>query len=189
MRVAPENIFSGARIRLGNTDYTVIKVNAKSFYCTEMSYADFMDKWNNKAKGVTFTSLCKYYDIKSHKYTENFEIELNEFGRKQVALENNDKSYKLKEWEMKDLLDTINSFKKKKRDIRLCQFESRKSLIRILEVNGNSFLLNINNDYVLLSLDTGECIKISTVYDFRERYDHIPWELLSEYSQQKIQTA
>lgn len=181
MKVAPINIFPGARIKLGNNYFTVIKVNAKSFYCTEMSFSDFMDKWNNRAKGVTFTSLCKYYDIKSHKYTEPFEIEENEFNRKDLAETNNSQAYKLKEWEMKDLLDTISSFKKKKRDLRLYQFESRKSLIRILEIKNDSYLLNINDDYVLISLNTGECIKISTVYDFKDKYDHVPWELLSEY--------
>lgn len=182
MRVAPNNIFPGARIRLGDNYFTVIKVNAKSFYCAEMSYSDYLDKWNNRAKGVTFTALCKYYDIKSHKYAESFEIEENEFNRKDLAEANNSQSYKLKEWELKDLLDTISLFKKKKREIRLYQFESRKSLIRILEVKNNSYLLNVNNDYILISLDTGECIKISTVYDFKNKYDHIPWELLSEYA-------
>lgn len=182
MKVAPDNIFPGAKIRLGEKEEIVIKVNAKSYYSTKMNYADFLDKFNNKPKGMTFKKFCEYYDIKSHKYTENYEIELDEFQRKRLAEENSDKSYTLKEWEMKDLVDTINTFKKKKRELRLYQFESRNSLIRFLEVNGNSYLLNINGDYILISFDTGECIKISTVYDFKTKYDHIPWELLSEFA-------
>ena len=93
MKVAPENIFPGARIKLGEEIYYVIKVNAKSFYASKMTYQEFLDGYNKKLKSVTFTAYCKQNDVKSHKYTEPFEIEENEFSRKIVAVENNKNVY------------------------------------------------------------------------------------------------
>jgi hypothetical protein len=42
--------------------------------------------------------------------------------------------------------------------------------------------VNINGEYVLFSLETDEWIKISTVYDFSDKFDHVPWEKLSEFA-------
>ena len=178
MKVSPENIFPGAKVKLGSEDFTIIKVNAKSFYATTMSMAEFQKKWNNR-KGLTFTNFCKVNEIKSYKYNEPFEIEENEFNRKDLAEANSSHEYKFGDVEKKVFTEMVDFFKKKKRSIKLFQFEVGKNLIRVLEVNGNSYLLNYNNDYVLYSFDTNECIKISTVYDFKDKYKEVPWEKLS----------
>ena len=99
MRVAPENIFPGARIRLGEKIFYVIKVNSKSFYASKLTYLNYIEKYNSRAKGVTFTAFCKANDIKSYKYTESFEIEENEFSRKLIAEQNTNSSYKLEKFE------------------------------------------------------------------------------------------
>ena len=41
MKVAPENIFPGARIKSGEITLTVVKVNQNTFYASEMNYAEF----------------------------------------------------------------------------------------------------------------------------------------------------
>ena len=63
MRVAPENIFPGARIRLGEKIFYVIKVNSKSFYASKLTYLNYIEKYNSRAKGVTFSAFCKANDI------------------------------------------------------------------------------------------------------------------------------
>ena len=67
MKIAPENIFPGARIRLGEQYFFVIKVNAKSFYASTESYQKFVEGFYKKPKGMTFTAYCKQNDIKSYK--------------------------------------------------------------------------------------------------------------------------
>ena len=182
MKVAPENIFPGARIKSTDKTFTVIKVNQKTFYATEMSYAEFQEAWNKKPKGTTFTAFCKAYGILSYKFTDNFEIEETEVDRKIVAEINSKENYKLESWEKKDIIDSIEYMKKRNRSIRLYQFESRKKLIRFLEEKENSYLLNIDGDYILLSLDTDECIKIATVYDYCDKFREVPWNRLSCFS-------
>jgi len=185
MKVAPENIFPGARIKSGEITLTVVKVNQKTFYASEMNYAEFVEKFNSRLKGTTFLSFCKAYGIKSYKYTENFEIEENEFNRKTIAEENTKDIYKLESWERADIISMIDYFQKKEKSIRLFQFSSRSKLIRFLEQRENSYLLNIEGDYVLLSIDTNECIKIATVQDYCDKFKSVPWEKLSCFAQTK----
>lgn len=182
MQVAPELIFPGAKIRFGEADYTVIKVNAKSFYATTMSFLDFTERWNLRIKGTTFISFCKNNDIKMYHYTDGFEIEETEFNRKKIAEANLKADYSLDQKLKETIIEKINLFKRKKRSVRLLQFDFLNKRVRFLEENGNNYLMNINNDYVLISFDTYECIKISTVYDFQDKYDHIPWEKLSAFA-------
>lgn len=178
MRVAPENIFPGARIRLGEKIFYVIKVNSKSFYASKLTYLNYIEKYNSRAKGVTFTAFCKVNDIKSYKYTESFEIEENEFSRKLIAEQNTNSSYKLEKFEKNFIIEAINYRKKKKKPIRLMPvFQAGNKRVFILEEKENSYLANIDNDYILFCLDTDEWIKIATVYDYNS--DHIPWERLS----------
>ena len=56
-------------------------------------------------------------------------------------------------------------------------FQAGNKRVFILEEKENSYLANIDNDYILFCLDTDEWIKIATVYDYNS--DHIPWERLS----------
>lgn len=185
MNISYDNIFVGCSITKGENKYTVIKKNQKSFYASEMPYSEFVDKWNNRM-GATFTAFCKAYDIKSYKYTDGFQIEENEFNRKELAESNIKNDYKLESWEKKGISDELEYLKRKKRNPILYQFDCKKKMIRFLGMNGNSFLINIDGDYILYSLNTGECIKISTVYDYN--YSSIPWEKLSEFSKE-IKTA
>lgn len=180
MNINFENIFIGCVVLKGGKSFTVIKKNQKSFYATEMTYSEFIDKWNGRM-GMTFTAFCKAYDIKSYKYSDGFQIEENEFNRKELAESNIKNDYKLESWEKKGIFEEVGFLKKKKRNVVLYQFECRKRMIRFLGENGNSFLINIDGDYILYSMNTGECIKIATVYDYN--YDHIPWEKLSEFGQ------
>ena len=183
MKVAPENIFPGARIKLGEEIYYVIKVNAKSFYASKMTYQEFLDGYNKKLKSVTFTAYCKQNDVKSHKYTEPFEIEENEFSRKIVAVENNKNVYALQNFEKSAIVEHIKFLRKKGKRIILSPiFSIGNKTLFFLEEKGDNFLVNINGDYVMFSLETDEWIKISTVYDFKEKFDHIPWERLSVFA-------
>lgn len=183
MRVAPENIFPGARIRLGEENYFVIKVNAKSFYASKITYLEFVEKYNSRAKGVTFTAFCKANNIKSYKYTEPFEIEENEFSRKLIAKQNAETSYKLEKFEKNFIIEAINYRKKKKRPVKLMPvFQAGNKRVFVLEEKENSYLANIDNDYVLFCLDTDEWIKISTAYDYHDKYKQIPWERLSSFT-------
>lgn len=185
MKIAPDNIFPGARIKSGDTVLTVIKVNQKTFYASEMGYSDFLERFNSRPKGITFTAFCKAYDIKSYTYSEKFEIEDGEVRRRVVANENAKENYKLESWERADIISMVKYFETKGRSLRLFQFESRGKTIRFLEQKEKCFMLNINDDYVLLSLDTDECIKISTVYDYREKYSQVPWEKLSVFAEEQ----
>ena len=92
MRVSPDNIFPGAKVKLGSENFTIIKVNAKSFYATTMTMAEFQTKWNNR-KGLTFLNFCKANDIKSYKYSEPFEIEATETNRMIIAKINASNEY------------------------------------------------------------------------------------------------
>lgn len=183
MKVAPENIFPGARIKLGEQTYYVIKVNAKSFYASTDSYQKFLEGFEKKPKGTTFLAFCKQNNVKSYKYTEAFEIEENEFNRKAITVENSKNIYEISQCEKSALKEYIAFLRKKKRPVRLSPlFEYGKRTFYFLEENGNSFLVNINGEYVLFSLETNEWIKISTVYDFSDKFDHVPWEKLSEFA-------
>lgn len=180
MKVAPDNIFPGARVKLGNVDYTVIKVNAKSFYATTMSFAEYKTKWDSRLKGTTFVNFCQAYEIGQYKYSDSFEIDTDEFGRKIVAEENSKSEYKIDKHDKAALLEIINE-RKKKGKVRLTPQVSLNSIKRVffLEENNNCYLANMDDDYVMFAPDIDEWIKISTVYDFLNKYDHVPWELLS----------
>ena len=187
MKIAPENIFPGARIKLGEEVYYVIKVNAKSFYASKMTYQEFLDCYNKKLKGVTFTTFCKQNDIKSYKYTEPFEIEETEFNRKVVAVENSKNVYALQNFEKLAIVEYIQFLRKKGKKVRLSPiFTVGNKRVFFLEERGNSFLTDIDGDYVMFSLETDEWIKISTVYDFKEKFDHIPWEKLSVFASARM---
>ena len=181
MKVTPENIFPGAKVSLGIKPMTVIKVNAKSFYCTEMSFSEYNDKLSRKLSGTTFLQFCKANDIKSYKYTDDFHIAEEEASRKDV-IDNTSKQsiYKLGRAEKMAITSLVKDYNKKKRSVRLIQIQVGNNLVRFLEVKENSFLLNIEGDYVLYSLDTDEAIKIATVYDYN--YKQIPWGKLSCFS-------
>lgn len=188
MRVSPDNIFPGAKVKLGSENFTIIKVNAKSFYATTMTMAEFQTKWNNR-KGLTFLNFCKANDIKSYKYSEPFEIEATETNRMIIAKINTSNEYKFGEVEKQVFTENVEYFKKKKKNIRLFQFYVNKKMIRVLEVRENSYLLNYDKDYILYSFDTNECIKIATVYDYKDKYSEVPWEKLSCFAKQQYLAA
>lgn len=174
MHVTNENIFVGARISQQDKTFSVIKVNAKSFYATSMSYDEYLDKWDSKFKGVTFKEFCKVWEINSYKYTDSFEITEDELKRKNTV--SSSSSYKL-DYRVKRTIETeITNRKKRRKRVRFLQFESGSKTIRVIEENGNNYLLNIDNDYVLFSLDTKDCIKLCSVFEYNE--EKIPWEKL-----------
>jgi len=177
MKVTPDNIFAGAKIRLGDEIYFVIKVNAKSFYASKKTYQEFLEGYSSM-KDTTFTAYCKAKDIKQHKYSEPFEIEENEFSRKLIATENSKRSYKLERVEKNEIVKHIALLKKKKKPIVLSPtFTLGKKRIFFLKENGSSYLANIDSDYVLFDINTDEWLKISTVFDYN--YEEVPWERLS----------
>lgn len=187
MKVAPENIFPGARIKLGEEILYVIKVNSKSFYASKETYQEFTEGFNRKPKGVTFVAYCKQNNVKSYSYSEGFEIDEGEVGRKIVAVENSKNSYEIEKFEKGFIIERISSLRKKKQSVRLSpMFNIGSKRVFFLEENGNNFLANIDDNYILFSLETDEWIKISTVHDFKEKFDHIPWEKLSTFASARM---
>lgn len=187
MKLTPEIIFPGCKIKLGEQNYVVIKVNSKSFYATTMSYSDFLDKWELKLKGTTFIEFCKFNNVKMYKYSEPFEIEENEFNRKRIVAVNSNLVYKIDKYDKATIIDRIKTIKKKKKTVEftpIFSLSSKKTCYFLKENNG-SYLANINKDYILFCPDTDEWLKISTVYDYSEKYDHTPWELLSNFKEQE----
>lgn len=186
MKLTNENAFVGAKVTYNGKQMTVIKVNAKSFYATEMTLSEFNEKYDNRLVGATFVAFCKSMDIFSYKYSDNFEIDEKEISRKKIAEINAKQSaYTINSIERKGIENTIKDFAKKKRNLKLYQFTPQKRLIRFLEIRDeNNFLLNIDNDYVLYSIETQESIKISTVYDYN--YKEVPWYKLSIYAEETL---
>ena len=192
MKIAPDNLFPGARLKLGTDDYTVIKVNAKSFYATTMSFAEYKEQWDKRLKNTTFINFCKAYDIKQYKYSDPFEIEESETVRKEIAEVNTKSEYKISKLDKTALKDYIKDMTKKKGTMKFTPQLALNSIksVYFLEDNGNGcYLTKMDSDYVMFSLTTDEWIKISTVYDFLEKYDHVPWELLSCCEAQKEAVA
>lgn len=182
IQVSPENIFPGAKIKMGLKPLTVIKVNAKSFYAAEMSFSDYTEKFATRFPGTTFKEFCKKNNILTCKYTSDFRIEETEILRKEVAVKNTKKSkYNLDKAIKLAISQIVNDFTKKKRSLSLLQISVGNSFVRFIEIrDGNSFLLNIDKTYVLYSMKTDECVKLCSVYDYN--YKCIPWEKLSCYS-------
>ena len=85
MKLTNENAFVGAKVTYNGKQMTVIKVNAKSFYATEMTLSEFNEKYDNRLVGATFVAFCKSMDIFSYKYSDNFEIDEKEISRKKIA--------------------------------------------------------------------------------------------------------
>lgn len=190
MKIAPDNIFVGARLKLGNDNFTVVKVNTKSFYATTMTFAEYKEKWDSRLKGTTFLNFCKIYEIKQYKYTEPFEIGEGEIGRKKVAENNSKDEYKISKQDKAQLLEAIRYLKKKNGKVRLSSQLALYNIKRVyfLEERDDCYLANMDGDYIMFSISTDEWIKISTAYDFLDKYDHIPWELLSCF-EEKIEVA
>lgn len=191
MRIAPDNIFPGARVKLDGNNYTVIKVNAKSFYATTMSFAEYKDKWDNRLRGTTFLKFCEINEISQYKYSDAFDIEENEFNRKELAETNAKIEYKINKADKAEIIEWISLQKKKRGRVVLSPQISVSSIksVFFLEEKDDCYLVNMDHDYVLCSPLTDEWIKISTVYDFRTKYDHVPWELLSCFEQKEIAVA
>lgn len=187
MKIAPDILFPGARLKLGNDDYTCIKVNAKSFYATTMSFSEYKDMWDKRLKGTTFTKFCEAFDIKQYKYSDPFEIELSETGRKIIAETNTKSEYKISRQDKTELIEYINHWKKKKGTLKFTPQTALSTIKKVyfLEEKDDCYLADMEGDYIMFSLETDEWIKISTVYDFLEKYDHVPWELLSCFEEEK----
>ena len=183
MKVTPDNIFAGAKIKLKDETLYVVKVNAKSFYATSKTYQEYLDLFNARTKGTTFVQFCKQQNIKQRKYTEDYEIEESEYAKKATLLENSKKSYSLGKAEKTAIKKHIAKFQKKNKQLALSPlFTIGDKKIFFLEENQNCYLTNINGDYVLISPESDEWVKISTVYDFEQLYDHTPWEKLSVFN-------
>ena len=184
MIVSPDNIFPGAKITKQLETLYVIKVNAKSYYASTMTYPEFMEKFNTRLKGTTFTQFCKLHDVKSYKYSEGFEIEASEASRRDVAIENAKQSrYEIGKLDELGFIDYLKILKKRKH-YTLERYDGKnKTIIIIAEREEQNFLLRVEKDYVLYSLQTGESIKISSLYDYN--YKEIPWEKLSCYSKKE----
>lgn len=179
MDVTCENVYIGARIsdKEGN-QLTVVKVNQKSFYATRYTYDEYLEKWDCKSKGVTFKEFCKVWEVGSYKYSSDFQITEEEVSRKEKCVANAANAYKV-DYKVKRALSTqINAFRKAKKKLRFLQVDVGKDTVRIIEENGDNFFLNINNDYVLYSHNTGEYVKVSSVFDYNEK--EIPWGRLSQ---------
>ena len=177
MRVAPDNIFPGARITLKGEQWFVVKVNAKSFYASTSSYQEFVEGYARRLKGTTFTAYCKQNGIRMCKYSDEFEIEENEFSRRMIAEQNQKSSYHLEAYEKKAITDRITQLKGKV--VLSSIFLAGKKKVFFLSEREGSYLANIDGDYILFSPQQDEWIKIATVYDFKEKFDHTPWERLS----------
>ena len=183
MKVAPENIYPGAKIKLGEEIYYVVKVNAKSFYATTKTYQEYLDLFNIRIKGTTFVQFCKQQDIKQRKYTDGFEIEESEYAKKATLLENSRKGYNLGKVEKTAIKKYIEKLTKKNKPVVLSSLLTvGDKKVYFLKENQNCYLANINGDYILFSPESDEWIKISTVYDFDQLFDHIPWEKLSKFN-------
>jgi hypothetical protein len=52
-----ENTFEGAIVTNGENKKYVYKVNKKSMYVGDSTYAEVMDKWENRAKGFTWKEM------------------------------------------------------------------------------------------------------------------------------------
>lgn len=177
MRVAPENIFPGARIALNGEQWFVVKVNAKTFYASTKTYQEFVEAYSKRLKGTTFTAYCKQNGIRTCKYSEEFEIDEAESSRRTIAEQNQKLSYRIEAYEKKAITDRIAQLKG---NVVLSPlFLAGKKLVFFLSEKDGSYLANIDNDYVLFSPQYNEWIKIATVDDFKEKFDHIPWEQLS----------
>lgn len=177
MRVTPDNIFPGARITLKDEQWFVVKVNAKSFYATTTPYQEFVEEYARRPKGTTFTAYCKRSGIRMCKYSDEFEIDESESGRRKVAEQNQKSSYRLETYEKKAITDRIAQLKGKV--VLSPLFLAGRKRVFFLSEKEGSYLANIDDDYILFSPQQDEWIKIATVYDFKEKFDHTPWERLS----------
>ena len=61
MKLTNENAFVGAKVTYNGKQMTVIKVNAKSFYATEMTLSEFNEKYDfDGTTSIQFNSDSKY---------------------------------------------------------------------------------------------------------------------------------
>ena len=173
-------IFPGAVIKKDALNYTVIKVNKKSFYASEMTWKKYCDEYQRFH--TTFKEFCKAYNIQQYKFDGSFDISDNELKRKPTADVNVASKYKMDRHLSSAIDQCVEELNKKKRKIKLVQFSYGKNLVRFLEERDGCFMLNIDGDYIMYSSSENESIKIGTVYDYCKNYDHVPWEKLSKFS-------
>lgn len=80
IKLTAENAFVGAKIKLKDEEFLVVKVNAKSLYITKTF--DFLEKWEVRPKGTKWKDFCNRYDAFMVKYGD-YTITEEEVKRKE----------------------------------------------------------------------------------------------------------
>lgn len=161
IKLTAENAFIEAQIFKGKKIFYIVKVNAKSFYASEEE--DFLFKWKNRAKGITWKNFCLGHKTKACKY-EDFTIEKEEADKKEKI--EAQKEFKLKQkdflkghvkaevhkmWER--FLDRQNKRKKKK----AWQYPVDGGDVTVNVIAGSTeakaFLLNVDYNFMFYFIE------------------------------------
>lgn len=173
MKASPDNIFVGAKVTKDGKEFTVIKVNSKSFYLAPISYESYQNLWDMRPKKETFKDFCKRQKFLMDKY-DGYEIDEQEVSKKALI----DESQKGKNlYKLDKAVKLIIEDDIKHNKLRTLTNQSCGSKIfRIVEMRDkDKFLINYDNDYVLYNSSIDTSVKIGTVFDGFTK-DTIPWE-------------
>lgn len=179
MKASADNVFIGATVTKDNVNYLVVKVNAKSMYVAQgWSLEQYNAAFAMKSKEVTFKDFCEKNKIEMVKYSD-YEIAQEESAKKTV-IEESKKAVNATSALGKAEKMVLTDLLKYKRLHRFQNIQVGDTIMRVLENQDNDrFLLNVNDDYILYNRSLDVSCKISTVYDYEEKYKEVPWEKIT----------
>lgn len=185
MKVDAEHIFAGANITDSNNEnFTVIKVNAKSFYAAKgVSYNDYLSMFDNRIKGTTFKKFCELHDFKMYKFDDSFNISEEELSKKNVISQTKNVNFNTLGKAEKLVLSNLVKYNKVK---KLANIQVGNNVMRILDYRDkDKFLLNLDSNYILYNSSLDVSYKICSVYDWGERIKEIPWDKITPDSKKE----
>lgn len=176
MKASADNVFIGAKVTKDKKEFTVIKVNSKSFYLApDTSLESYQTMWDMRPKKQTFKEFCEKHKFPMEKY-EGFEIAEDEAAKKAV-IENSQKGVNLYKLD-KAIKLIIADFLKYNKLRLLCNLQAGSKIFRILEMKDkDKFLLNVEDEYILYNSSIDTAVKIGDVYSVKK--EDIDWEKIT----------
>ena len=176
MKLTYENIFLGAAVSKGEQRLTVYKINQKTFYAGNMDFEVFFGRYEKSPKGTTFKDFVAANKAELLSY-EGFDITEEEIERGKTIgkkIDKNEKKFLSVHGErlIKEVFDTKY---KKGRSFNYPLYDGSTEFHIVVANDDGKILFNMDNEYILFSVNTKKYFKIENVFAGTLKTETIPW--------------
>lgn len=181
MKLDRENAFLNAEVKYKDKIYYIVKINEKSAYLAPDE--DFLKKYEERPKGITWKEYCARYNAIMVKYSDFIEISETEIskGNNFIVKEKKEKRY-LTALEEKEIIKRFAQFKKGNGGCSLFESSKGKRIVPITFNKNGQVLIRKNDKYFFYDLELN---KYTFFKDLHDEKQELIWPRQNSISEKK----